>query len=71
MALTGTDVRSAIEVVAADPQNEFGVDDLLEAAERFRPVLIALWSAIPWWQKVIITLRALLGALDDYLGEQG
>lgn len=70
MSLKAQDVRRAVNSVAADPANDFSVNDLLEAARRFRPVLLVLWSRIPWWKKIIIGLKALLGALDDYLEER-
>ena len=69
MSLKAKDIDRAVSVAATDPTNKWDADDLLEALERIRPVLIVLWSGLPWWRKVIVGLGALLKAIDSYLGK--
>lgn len=62
------DVRLAVQRIDANQDIDATADDLDEAIQRVLPLLELLWSDIPWWKKVFVGLKALIGALRGYLG---
>lgn len=65
-----TDVQLAVHEIHANPEVDATADEIDEAIRKVVPLLKVLWSGIPWWKKAFVGLKALIGALTGYLGEE-